>query len=167
MPQIPSVWDWQLCPARCCSPSLPACTPYTLPSLGRVALQALLQAFLPPQARGCQWSPSSAELWQQGVTTASQGVPSPLFPPNPGTSQLLAGRCGCLGRGGQSWVQGLPSQGESLCQPFPPSPCTLCCWQRTKVELNRADEHLHQSLPYLQIPQESMREAAIRFIVET
>lgn len=89
----------------------------------------LLQAPLPPQALGCRWSSSPAGLGRQGGTAPPRGAPSPLLPPNPGTSRLLAGCCGCPGREGQSWVQG-----ESLHQPFPPSPPALSSWQRTAAE---------------------------------
>ena len=116
LPQCPARGASICAPAHCGSPALPACTAHSLP--------------FPPGAQGCQRSPGPAGPWRQGGTAAPRGAPCPLLPPNPSTSQPLAARPGCLGRG----RQGRPVLGVGAGSAPTLSPCALSSWWRTAAE---------------------------------
>ncbi|CAN8201109.1 unnamed protein product [Coccothraustes coccothraustes] len=75
--------------------------------------------------------------------------------------RLLAAPQGCAGRGGRGWVQTAPGRGA---EPAPTLPC--CRSLQLAEDRSRAAEHLRRALPYLQSPQEPLREAAVRFMGE-
>ncbi|XP_052649528.1 uncharacterized protein LOC128144586 isoform X1 [Harpia harpyja] len=159
-PQCPVRGAGSCAPARCCSPSPPACPPTHAPFPRACGPVDSSPGSSPSSSPGCRRrSPSPAGLWQQGGTAAPQGAPSPLLPPNPGTGRLLAGRQGCPGRKGG--VQGAPDLGAESAPTLPSIP--LCSLQLAEYS-SRVDEYLQQSLLYLESPQASMRAAAIRFL---
>ncbi|KAM9630229.1 maestro heat-like repeat-containing protein family member 7 isoform 2-T3 [Morphnus guianensis] len=132
-PQCPVRGAGSCAPARCCSPSPPACPPHTLPSLGRAALWTLLQAPLPPRALGADdGAPAQLGFGSRVAPRLPREHPAlcSLQTPAPagcrlGVRGVLAGKAGCRER---------PTWGRSLHQPFPPSPCALSSWQSTAAE---------------------------------
>lgn len=60
-----------------------------------------------------------------------------------------------------AWQEGLPQLTGGLCG----MPIPLSSLQLVKNK-SRAEEYLHQSLPYLRDPQATVREVAVRFIGE-
>ncbi|XP_068877550.1 uncharacterized protein [Aphelocoma coerulescens] len=95
-----------------------------------------------------------------GRHRGSPGSSRPSAPSRARRQRLLAGPRGRAGRGGQGWAQGAPGQGAE------PAP-TLPSWRSLQLaeDRSRAAECVRRALPYLYSPQESLREAAARFMV--
>ena len=96
----------------------------------------------------------------QGSTAAPRAHPA-LCPCRARCQRLLAAPQGCAGRGGRGRAWAVPGKGA---EPGPTLPCHHSL--QLAQDRSRAAEHLRQALPYLQSPQEPLREAAIRFMGE-
>ncbi|XP_041330420.1 uncharacterized protein LOC121357314 [Pyrgilauda ruficollis] len=94
-----------------------------------------------------------------GQNHGSLGSSRPAAPSRARCQRLLAASQGCAGRGGQCWPHGAPGTGAG---PAPSAPS----WRSLQLaeDKSRAAEHLRHALQYLDSPQESLRQAAIRFI---
>ncbi|XP_027767067.1 uncharacterized protein LOC114073531, partial [Empidonax traillii] len=66
-----------------------------------------------------------------------------------------------VGQGGQCWAQAAPGQGA---EPQPTIPSVLCCSLQVESEKERVEEFMWQALPYVESPQEPLKEIALRFI---
>ncbi|RLV63062.1 hypothetical protein DV515_00018657, partial [Chloebia gouldiae] len=89
-----------------------------------------------------------------GQQRGSPGSSQASAPSRARRQQLLAGPQGCAGRGGQGGAQG----------PAPTLPS--CCSLQLADDSSRVAEYLRRALPYLESPQEPLREAALRFMGE-
>ncbi|RLV63541.1 hypothetical protein DV515_00018168, partial [Chloebia gouldiae] len=119
--------------------------------------RALLQAPAGPSRAPMEPRPGGAAGRQRG----SPGSSRASAPSRARCQRLLAGPQGCAGRGGRGGAQGAPGPGA---EPAPTLPS--CRSLQLAEDSSRAAEHLRRALPYLQSPQEPLREAAARFMGE-
>ncbi|XP_041887330.1 translation initiation factor IF-2-like [Corvus kubaryi] len=135
-------------------PGAPARAPHAAPIPGP---HGLFSKLLWPRA-GCPRIPGPAGLWR-GAAPRLPGQRPALGPLQSPAPAALAGPQRCAGRGGQGGPQAAPGQGAE------PAP-TLPSWRSLQLaeDRSRAAEHSRRALPYLRSPQESLRQAAIRFI---
>ncbi|XP_041875753.1 translation initiation factor IF-2-like [Corvus kubaryi] len=96
----------------------------------------------------------------RGGTAAPRAAAGPRPPPEPGASGCWPG-LGAVRAGEARAGRREPGQGAE------PAP-TLPSWRSLQLaeDRSRAAERLHQALPFVDSPQESLREAAVRFMGE-
>ncbi|XP_031950584.1 atherin-like [Corvus moneduloides] len=96
----------------------------------------------------------------RGGTAAPRAAAGPRPPPEPGASGCWPG-LGAVRAGEARAGRREPGRGAE------PAP-TLPSWRSLQLaeDRSRAAERLHQALPFVESPQESLREAAVRFIGE-
>ncbi|XP_056371827.1 uncharacterized protein LOC130266604 [Oenanthe melanoleuca] len=103
-----------------------------------------------PAQRGCR----------AGRHRGSPGTAGPVPLQSP-AQRLLAAPQRCAGRGGRGRARAAPAKGA---EPAPSLPSRRS--PQLAEDRSRAAEHLRQALPYLESPQEPLREAAVRFMGE-